>query len=70
MTSRDDAFAWERTARQAQSVGQNLLGSAELRLVGRDGAVYAAPDLVLHYVEHHNYLPPHEFVEAVMLSPP
>jgi hypothetical protein len=40
-------------------------GSAEIRVPG-DGVVYAAPELVAHYVEAHEYLPPAEFVRAVL----
>jgi hypothetical protein len=42
------------------------LSSTEIRVVGRDGRVYAAPGLVCHYVAAHGYQPPQEFVEAVM----
>ncbi|WP_441350949.1 DUF7919 family protein [Streptomyces sp. or3] len=42
-------------------------GSAEIRVMG-NGVAYAAPELVAHYVEAHGYLPPTEFMEAV-LSP-
>lgn len=42
-------------------------GSAEIRVAG-DGVVYAAPELIAHYVEAHGYLPPDEFVHAVMSS--
>lgn len=31
--------------------------------------VYVAPDLVTHYVEAHSYLPPSEFVDAVIACP-
>ncbi|HEY1548287.1 MAG TPA: hypothetical protein VGG28_10720 [Kofleriaceae bacterium] len=31
--------------------------------------VYVAPDLVTHYVEAHSYLPPSEFVDAVLACP-
>jgi hypothetical protein len=31
--------------------------------------VYVAPDLVAHYVEAHSYLPPSEFVDAVLACP-
>jgi len=27
--------------------------------------VFAAPDLLLHYINKHNYLPPREFLEAI-----
>jgi hypothetical protein len=40
--------------------------SAEIRVAGRRGITYAAPMLILHYVEAHNYLPPREFVAAVV----
>lgn len=34
------------------------------------GAIlYVAPEMVSHYVEQHSYLPPEEFVEAVLASP-
>jgi hypothetical protein len=40
------------------------LGCAEIWV--QDGArVYAAPDLVLHYVEEHGYRPPDAFLSAV-----
>lgn len=42
------------------------LGSAELRVVGQDDRVYAAPTLIAHYVSVHGYQPPPEFVSAVM----
>jgi hypothetical protein len=33
-----------------------------------NGKVYAAPTLVAHYIAAHNYLPPKEFIEAVINS--
>ncbi|AQW55670.1 hypothetical protein ACIQPP_07495 [Streptomyces violaceusniger] len=41
------------------------LGSAEIRVLARDGRWLIAPNLVLHYVIAHGYLPPREFIEAV-----
>lgn len=32
------------------------------------GVGYAAPELIAHYVEAHDYLPPTEFIEAVLSS--
>jgi hypothetical protein len=46
-----------------------LLGSAEIRVVSREGHVYAAPNLIYHYVVDHSYAPPPEFVSAVLASP-
>jgi hypothetical protein len=40
-------------------------GSAEIRVCGGD-RVYAAPELVYHYVAAHGYLPPAGFVAAVL----
>ena len=44
------------------------LGSAEIRVSGKDGIIYAAPTMVYHYVAAHNYLPPDEFIQAVLSS--
>lgn len=44
-------------------------GSNEIRIVGSDGIVYACPKLIIHYIEIHNYLPPQEFIDAVMNGP-
>jgi hypothetical protein len=40
--------------------------SAELRVVGENGRIYASPVALPHYVESHGYLPPQEFIDAVM----
>lgn len=42
------------------------LGSAEIRVFGREGETYAAPNLIYHYVVDHHYLPPEEFIRAVL----
>jgi hypothetical protein len=42
------------------------LGSAEIRVLAKDGTIFAAPDMIFHYVITHHYLPPKEFVEAVI----
>lgn len=44
------------------------MGNGEIRVAGSNGLVYVAPVLVLHYVETHNYLPPKEFIDAVMAN--
>jgi hypothetical protein len=41
-------------------------GNGEIRVPGSNGAIYAAPILILHYVEAHQYVPPAEFVDAVL----
>ena len=42
------------------------LGSSEIHVPGGEGIVYAAPTMICHYVAAHEYLPPQEFVDAVM----
>ena len=46
------------------------LGSAEIRVGGRDGIWYAAPDMIYHYIVSHRYRPPAEFLEAVLAYDP
>lgn len=45
------------------------VGSGELRVPGRRGKIYAAPDMIFHYVLQHRYRPPDEFVAAVCACP-
>ncbi|MBD2105473.1 hypothetical protein [Nodosilinea sp. FACHB-13] len=44
--------------------------SAEIRVMGLNGRIYASPVMILHHVEAHDYLPPKEFVDAVMQTAP
>lgn len=47
--------------------GREFLGADELWIPAiREGAYYAAPTLIMHYVFKHLYLPPLEFIEALM----
>ena len=43
-------------------------GVANLFVPGQ-GILYVAPELITHYINAHRYLPPSEFVEAVMKCP-
>lgn len=46
------------------------LGNAEIRVIDKQaGCVYAAPNLILHYIISHNYLPPEKFINAVIKGP-
>jgi len=45
------------------------LGYAEIRVFGERGRIYAAPNLLYHYVIVHHYKPPEEFVHALKYSP-
>jgi hypothetical protein len=42
------------------------MGDGEVHIQGANGRVYAAPQLILHHVTEHGYLPPEEFIEAVL----
>lgn len=46
--------------------GEMRLGSAEIVVKSSSGQVFVAPNLIVHYIEAHSYLPPREFVEAVL----
>jgi hypothetical protein len=41
------------------------LGGSEIFVI-KDKLVYIAPSLIFHYVLDHEYLPPDEFIDAVM----
>ncbi|WP_456057523.1 DUF7919 family protein [Aliidongia dinghuensis] len=38
----------------------------EIRIKAKSGITYVAPVLIFHYVTIHGYLPPQEFVDAVI----
>lgn len=43
-----------------------LLGISEIWLPSVDKTkVFASPDLIIHYIEEHLYLPPQEYIDAV-----
>lgn len=43
-----------------------FLGSAEIRVIGQQGKCYAAPNLIYHYIKDCGYLPPQEFLDALI----
>jgi hypothetical protein len=45
-------------------------GNGEIRIQGLDNIIYAAPRLIFHYVEKHHYLPPKQFIDAVISCDP
>jgi hypothetical protein len=53
----DPNCSWGRWRDQRSSNG-------EIR-VSREGIVFAAPVLIVHYIEAHDYLPPIEFLRAI-----
>lgn len=46
-----------------------MLGSAEIRVFGRAGLIYAAPNMIYHSVSVHHYNPPDEFLDALRSGP-
>jgi hypothetical protein len=47
-----------------------LLGTAEIRVFPIEGnIIYAAPNLIYHYMKVHKYKPPQEFIEALKTGP-
>jgi hypothetical protein len=46
--------------------GGKTQGNGEIHVTGSDGIMYIAPELILHYIDTHDYLPPKEFVDAVL----
>jgi len=48
--------------------GRLLLGNQEVHVPGANGVIYAATNLVYHYVVAHGYRPPAQFVEAVLVA--
>jgi hypothetical protein len=47
-------------------IGEYMVGNGEIYVGDADGRWYAAPNLVIHYVEAHGYRPPDEFIAAVL----
>jgi len=45
------------------------ISSAEIRVLGSDGIVYAAPSMLGHYIRVHRYKPPEQFIQAVLHGP-
>jgi hypothetical protein len=56
--------AWYPAAFEGHS-----LGDAELVVPGTDGQLFSVPNLIIHYIDAHNYRPPQAFVEACGANP-
>jgi hypothetical protein len=44
---------------------QRVLGMSEIWIPSWNGIIYAAPSLIIHYIDVHYYQPPQEFLESV-----
>lgn len=42
-----------------------VLGSAEIWILGSDGAIFASPDMLIHSIVAHGYLPPPDYLVAL-----
>jgi len=62
----EPAGAWFLANPAPASNLRGTMGHGELWVPGAGSLVYVAPVLVAHYVEVHSYLPPQEFVDAVL----
>ena len=60
------SVAWPITC--SRNGRQIHLGSAEIHVPGTLGRLFVAPDMIYHYVTVHGYMPPTEFINAVMKS--
>jgi hypothetical protein len=45
-------------------------GNGEIWITGPDGVNFAAPVLIVHYIDEHGYLPPRSFIEAIRVGTP
>lgn len=44
------------------------MGFSEIRVLSSEGQVFAIPDLVFHYISHHNYCLPSQFLDELQTS--
>lgn len=47
-----------------------VVGSAEIYIVDKQENIFIVPDMIYHYIDTHRYLPPQEFINAVLGSYP
>ncbi len=59
---KEERYVYVRNNREVE------LGSAEILVIPPSGPAFAAPSLIFHYVETHNYLPSEEFLDALSTS--
>lgn len=57
-------------ARPSDAVAENedpnlVRGNGEVWFTTKDATNLAAPVMIVHYITHHEYLPPDQFIEAV-----
>jgi len=50
--------------------GDSEMSSGEVILEFKNGHSYIMPDMILHYIADHKYLPPREFIDDVLYADP
>lgn len=61
------SFEKVQTITHMKTGEQLLLGSCDF-IVKSNNKNFLSPSLILHYIDHHNYLPPQEFIDAALDS--
>jgi hypothetical protein len=70
-TTIEEVSAAHRRQETVDDEGTKLiLGANEIWVPTSGERIFAAPSLVVHYVERHAYLPPQAFIDAVMAPTP
>lgn len=46
-------------------VEEEQRSSYSIRICSKDGIIFEAPKMIVHYIRKHNYLPPPEYIEAL-----
>lgn len=46
----------------------SAFGQGEIRIIGAE-EIFAAPDLIYHYITVHQYCPPQPFIQAILQNP-
>ena len=65
---KNDFFVASHTCNLCERGERTARGTGEIHVTGSDGVTYVAPALIVHYVAKHEYLPPQEFIDAVLSS--
>ena len=65
---KNNFFVATHACNLCEDSAQAPCGTGEIHVRGSDGVTYVAPALITHYVARHEYLPPQEFIDAVLAS--
>ncbi|MER7397608.1 hypothetical protein ABT381_19105 [Streptomyces sp. NPDC000151] len=55
-----------QVARENTSWNDTFIGSGEIHVTSSRGVTYAAPAMIVHYVDSHSYSPPEDFCTAAL----